>query len=90
VAASVHSQVDKRVLLDIDIKSAARQVGFMKLRSAHSYLKFVDPLLIYIVAAYGVSEVCEFFFQVDSVWQSLWSTIQETLGNGSATSFFCL
>lgn len=55
----------------------------MKVKSVvkvFSYI-FIDPLLIYIVAIYGLSRLYQYVFDVESVWQAFWERVQEVLGN---------
>lgn len=42
--------------------------------------KFIDPLLIYILVVYGLSQFYQWMFEVESVWQTIWERIQKVLG----------
>lgn len=53
----------------------------MKVKSLTKVLSFIDPLLIYIVVIYGASQVYQRVFDVESVWQTFWGSLQEALGN---------
>lgn len=53
----------------------------MKVKSFIKVFNHVDPLFIYIVVIYGISKVYQFVFDVESVWQTFWGRLQETLGN---------
>jgi DNA-binding MltR family transcriptional regulator len=42
--------------------------------------KFIDPLFIYIVLIYGLSQIYQWLFQEESIWQKFWERIQDFLG----------
>ena len=54
----------------------------MKLEMASVKQSFgcLNPLLFYIVIAYGLGRVYQFMFNTESVWQTLWKNIQLTFG----------
>lgn len=52
----------------------------MKVKNLAKALVHLDPLFIYIVAAYGLGRVYQHVYDVESVWQTFWNRIQEALG----------
>ena len=52
----------------------------MKVKKLTKVLDFIDPLFIYIVGIYGLSQVYQRIYGVESVWQNFWDRIQEVLG----------
>lgn len=50
------------------------------MKSFMKVFKFIDPLLIYILVVYGLSQVYQRIFEVESVWQTFWERIQKVLG----------
>lgn len=42
--------------------------------------KFIDPLLIYIVVIYGLSQIYQWLYDVESVWQTFWEKVLDLLG----------
>lgn len=59
----------------------------MKVKNLTKVFNYIDPLLIYIVLIYGISQVYQYIFDVESVWQTFWGRLQKALGN-EETEFF--
>lgn len=51
-----------------------------KVKTIIEVLQLIDPLFLNIVVVYGLSQVYQFTFGVDSVWQTFWDRIQDALG----------
>lgn len=53
----------------------------MKVSSVKKIFNHVDPLFLYIIIAYGISQVYQFVYREESVWQAFWDKIRLRLGN---------
>jgi hypothetical protein len=42
--------------------------------------KYIDPLFLYIVVIYGLSQIYQWLYDVESVWQTFWEKIMDLLG----------
>lgn len=50
------------------------------MKNLFKVFRFIDPLFIYIVVIYCLSQIYQWLFGVESVWQAFWDEIQEILG----------
>lgn len=53
----------------------------MKVSSVKKIFNHVDPLILYIIIAYGIGRVYQYVYQEESVWQAFWDKIRLLLGN---------
>lgn len=53
----------------------------MKVSSVKKIFNHVDPLILYIIIAYGISQVYQYVYNEKSVWQAFWDKLRLLLGN---------
>lgn len=53
----------------------------MKVSSVKKIFNHVDPLILYIIITYGISQVYQYVYNEKSVWQAFWDKIRLHLGN---------
>lgn len=47
-------------------------------------ITYFNPLLFYYAAIYGASKVYESVFQTESIWETVWNKIIDTVGDNEA------
>jgi hypothetical protein len=51
-----------------------------EMKNCLKVFKYIDPLFLYIVVIYGLSQIYQWLYDVESVWQTFWEKIQDLLG----------
>lgn len=52
----------------------------MKVKKLIEVFNLIEPMFLYIVVVYGITQVYQFVFDVESVWQTFWDKLREILG----------
>ena len=60
----------------------------IKMKKLLKVFDFIDPLLIYIVVIYGLSQIYQWMYDVGSVWQTFWEKVLDLLGKIVVENFY--
>lgn len=71
----------------ISVGREIKRVLKMKVSGVKKIFNHIDPLFLYIIIAYGISQLYQFVYREESVWQAFWDKIRLRLGN--YLSWFC-